>query len=540
MAIQLLGEVLVKKGFIDRQKLNEVLRESPHSEEMLGKVLLKKGFINEEQLAQGIAEQLGIPFYPHLKNVAISPETLKAVPVKLVQHYRFMPLELNGDALTIAVHNPMDIWMVENIKLQLGFQVRRVLASKADIDESIRKYYGAVAGTVDKILTKDKEEQGVFVSRKEGLEEIERDSEEASVIKLVNQILTEAIQMEATDIHLEVYQDNVHLRYRVDGILKDVKIPENIYYLEPAIVSRIKIMAHLDVVEHRLPQDGRMKVKLQDASEVDLRVSIIPAYYGENIVIRILPTQMLFDFAKIGFSVEDRAKIERIIQKLHGIILITGPTGSGKTTTLYACLSRLNLPGNKIISVEDPVEYALEGMTQIHVNPKVGLTFANALRSILRHDPDILMIGEIRDFETADLAIRASLTGHLVFSTLHTNNAPAGITRLLDMGLEPFLLASSLEVIIAQRLVRLLCQECKGKGCDACSDTGFKGRTAIFEILFIDEDIQQMILNRRSAGEIKKKAKEKGMRTLKESGMLLVEKGLTTEQEVLRVAETEG
>ena len=540
MAIQLLGEVLIKKGFIDRQKLNEVLRESPHSEEMLGKVMLKKGLISEEQLAQGIAEQLGIPFYPHLKNVDISPETLKAVPVKLVQHYRFMPLELNGDALTIAVHNPMDIWMVENIKLQLGFQVRRVLASKADIDEAIRKYYGAVAGTVDKILTKDKEEQGVFVSRKEGVEEIERDSEEASVIKLVNQILTEAIQMEATDIHLEVYQDNVHLRYRVDGVLKDVKIPENIYYLEPAIVSRIKIMAHLDVVEHRLPQDGRMKVKLQDASEVDLRVSIIPAYYGENIVIRILPTQMLFDFAKIGFSPEDRAKIERIIQKLHGIILITGPTGSGKTTTLYACLSRLNLPGNKIISVEDPVEYALEGMTQIHVNPKVGLTFANALRSILRHDPDILMIGEIRDFETADLAIRASLTGHLVFSTLHTNNAPAGITRLLDMGLEPFLLASSLEVIIAQRLVRLLCLECKGKGCDACSDTGFKGRTAIFEILFIDEDIQQMVLNRRSAGEIKKKAKEKGMRTLRESGMLLVEKGLTTEQEVLRVAETEG
>ena len=540
MAIQLLGEVLIKKGFIDRQKLNEVLRESPHSEEMLGKVLLKKGLISEEQLAQGIAEQLGIPFYPHLKDVDISLETLKAVPVKLVQHYRFMPLELNGDALTIAVHNPMDIWMVENIKLQLGFQVRRVLASKADIDEAIRKYYGAVAGTVDKILTKDKEEQGVFVSRKEGVEEIERDSEEASVIKLVNQILTEAIQMEATDIHLEVYQDNVHLRYRVDGVLKDVNIPENIYYLEPAIVSRIKIMAHLDVVEHRLPQDGRMKVKLQDASEVDLRVSIIPAYYGENIVIRILPTQMLFDFAKIGFSPEDRAKIERIIQKLHGIILITGPTGSGKTTTLYACLSRLNLPGNKIISVEDPVEYALEGMTQIHVNPKVGLTFANALRSILRHDPDILMIGEIRDFETADLAIRASLTGHLVFSTLHTNNAPAGITRLLDMGLEPFLLASSLEVIIAQRLVRLLCLECKGKGCDSCSDTGFKGRTAIFEILFIDEDIQQMILNRRSAGEIKKKAKEKGMRTLRESGMLLVEKGLTTEQEVLRVAETEG
>ena len=540
MAIQLLGEVLIKKGFIDRQKLNEVLRESPHSEEMLGKVLLKKGLISEEQLAQGIAEQLGIPFYPHLKDVDISLETLKAVPVKLVQHYRFMPLELNGDALTIAVHNPMDIWMVENIKLQLGFQVRRVLASKADIDEAIRKYYGAVAGTVDKILTKDKEEQGVFVSRKEGVEEIERDSEEASVIKLVNQILTEAIQMEATDIHLEVYEDNVHLRYRVDGVLKDVKIPENIYYLEPAIVSRIKIMAHLDVVEHRLPQDGRMKVKLQDASEVDLRVSIIPAYYGENIVIRILPTQMLFDFAKIGFSPEDRAKIERIIQKLHGIILITGPTGSGKTTTLYACLSRLNLPGNKIISVEDPVEYALEGMTQIHVNPKVGLTFANALRSILRHDPDILMIGEIRDFETADLAIRASLTGHLVFSTLHTNNAPAGITRLLDMGLEPFLLASSLEVIIAQRLVRLLCLECKGKGCDACSDPGFKGRTAIFEILFIDEDIQQMVLNRRSAGEIKKKAKEKGMRTLRESGMLLVEKGLTTEQEVLRVAETEG
>ncbi|MDP2043685.1 MAG: GspE/PulE family protein, partial [Candidatus Omnitrophota bacterium] len=328
-------------------------------------------------------------------------------------------------------------------------------------------------------------------------------------------------------------------RYRIDGVLREMRVPADVYYIEPAIVSRIKIMCHLDVVEHRIPQDGRAKVRLLDGQEVDLRVSILQGYFGENIVIRILPSQILLDLNKIGFLPEDLKTIERLLQKPHGIILITGPTGSGKTTTLYTCLSRLNRKEVKIISIEDPVEYAIEGITQININPKVGLTFASALRSVLRHDPDIMMIGEIRDSETADLAIRSSLTGHLVFSTLHTNDSASGIARLMDMGIEPYLLASSVEVIIAQRLVRLSCSLCKGKGCEPCSETGFKGRMAIYEIMLIDDDLRDMITGLKSSGEIKAKAREKGMRTLMENGTRLVEQGLTTKEEILRVVELE-
>jgi type II secretory ATPase GspE/PulE/Tfp pilus assembly ATPase PilB-like protein len=329
------------------------------------------------------------------------------------------------------------------------------------------------------------------------------------------------------------------LRYRIDGILREMKMPQDVYYIGSAIISRIKIMCHLDVVEHRIPQDGRAKVRLLDGQEVDLRVSILQGYFGENVVIRILPTQVLLDLNKIGFLPQDLKTIERLLQKPHGIILITGPTGSGKTTTLYTCLSRLNRKEIKIISIEEPVEYAIEGITQININPKVGLTFASALRSVLRHDPDIMMVGEIRDSETADLAIRSSLTGHLVFSTLHTNDSASGVARLMDMGVEPYLLASSVEAIISQRLVRLLCLLCKGKGCDSCSETGFKGRTAIYEIMLIDDDIRNMITEHKSAQEIKAKAREKGMRTLMENGMRLVDEGLTTKEEIMRVVELE-
>lgn len=538
MAVKL-GEILVKKGFITEEQLSVILKETPHSEGMLGRMLIKSGYLNEEQLFQALAEQIDIPYYPRLKDIKVIPAVIKAVPVKFVQHYSFMPLELKENVLTIAIYNPMEVWLAEDIKLHLGYQVKRVLSPRSEIEEAIRKYYGVVAGTVDRILAETRPDKSGILAKKEGAEEIEKSAEEASVIKLVNQILAEAIQMRATDIHIEFYQNRVHLRYRIDGILQEVKVPEEIYYIEAAIVSRVKIMAQLDVVEHRIPQDGRVKVKLQDGREVDLRVSVIPAYFGENIVIRILPTQILLDLGKIGFSPEELSIIEKIIQRPHGIILLTGPTGSGKTTTLYAALSRLNKPQAKIISIEDPVEYALEGITQIQVNPKVGLTFANALRSVLRHDPDIMMIGEIRDIETADLAIRASLTGHLVFSTLHTNDAASGIARLLDMGIEPFLLSSSVEVIIAQRLVRALCLNCKGEGCDNCSGTGFRGRTAIFELLLMDDEIRQMIMAGKAAGEIGKKAREKGMRSLRESGMLLVKNGLTTEAEITRVVESE-
>ncbi len=534
-----LGEILIKNGFITEEQLKLAFKDAFQSEEMTGKTLIKSGYLTEEQLSQAIAEQMNMPYYPRLKDKNVSLDVIKAVPVKFVQHYGFMPLDLNDNILTVAVYNPMEIWLAEDIKLHLGFQVQRVLSGRVEIEEAIRKYYGVVADTVDRILAESKQEKGELLAKKEGAEDIEKSAEEASVIKVINQILLEAIQMQATDIHIEFFQNKVHLRYRIDGILQEIKIPEDIYYIQPAIISRIKIMSRLDVVEHRIPQDGRVKVRMHNGQEVDLRVSIIPAYFGENIVIRILPTHVLLDLTKIGFLQDELVKIEKIIRKPHGIVLLTGPTGSGKTTTLYACLSRLNKPQTKIISIEDPVEYALEGITQIQINPKVGLTFAATLRSVLRHDPDIMMIGEIRDIETADLAIRSSLTGHLVFSTLHTNDACSGIARLIDMGIEPFLLASSLEVMIAQRLVRIFCNKCKGKGCDVCNNTGFKGRTVIFEMLIMDEEIRQLVVAGKSISEIKAKAMQSGMRTLKERGMLLVKNGLTSEEEILRVVEAE-
>jgi type IV pilus assembly protein PilB len=538
MSNKLLGEALVKKGYITQEQLTQALRDSSAQGEILGKVLVTSGLLKEEVLLEVLSEQFNLPFYVHLKDAHISAEAVKAVPAKFVQHYGFMPISLEGQVLTVAVFNPMDVWLAENIKLNLGFQVNRVLASHHEIETAIHKYYGAVAGTVDKIM-EGKISQGSKLTKDESVEDIEKNADEASVIKLVNQIITEAIKMRATDIHIEIYADKVVLRYRIDGVLREMKMPQDAYYIEPAIVSRIKIMCHLDVVEHRIPQDGRTKVRLFDGQEVDLRVSILQGYFGENVVIRILPSGALLDLDKIGFLPEDLKTIVGILQKPHGIILLTGPTGSGKTTTLYTCLSRLNRKEIKIISIEDPVEYAIEGITQIHINPKVGLTFASALRSVLRHDPDIMMIGEIRDSETADLAIRSALTGHLVFSTLHTNDSATGIARLMDMGIQPYLLASSVEVIIAQRLVRLFCSLCQGRGCESCSETGFKGRRPIYEIMLIDDDIRGMIIEHKSAQEIKAKAKAKGMRTIMENGMLLVEQGQTSKEEIMRVVELE-
>ena len=539
MSNKLLGERLVQKGYITQEQLDKALKESPGAEDMLGNVLMSKGLLKEEDLLKVLAEQFNLPFFGRLKDAHISNEAVKAVPAKFAKLYGFMPIALEGQIITVAVYNPMDVWLAENIKLNLGFQVRKVLTTRHEVDTAVHKYYGAVSGTVDRIIEGKFSQGGAVRAKDESVEDIEKNPDEASVIKLVNQIISEAIKARATDIHIEIYADKVALRYRIDGVLREMKMPPDAFYIEPAIVSRVKIMCHLDVVEHRIPQDGRAKVRLLDGEEVDLRVSVLQGYFGENIVIRILPTHVLLDLDKIGFLPEDLKTIEKLIAKPHGIILITGPTGSGKTTTLYTCLSRLNRKEVKIISIEDPVEYAIEGITQINVNPKVGLTFASALRSVLRHDPDIMMIGEIRDSETADLAIRSSLTGHLVFSTLHTNDSASGIARLMDMGIEPYLLASSAEVIISQRLVRLLCSSCGGKGCEICSETGFKGRKAIYEILLIDGEIREMITSHKSAQEIKAKARAKGMRTLLENGLMLVEQGLTTKEEIMRVVELE-
>ncbi|MCX5686694.1 MAG: GspE/PulE family protein [Candidatus Omnitrophica bacterium] len=552
-----LGSILIEKGLISKEQFDIAMKESQRTGEVIGKVLLRLRFITQEQLLEVLSFQLGLKYYPNLKDISISSEVIKAVPAKFVLHYKFMPLTIKGKALTIAISNPMDMWPSEELKLHFDYNVERVLAPDKEIAALIKKYYGIGAETVEKIMT---QEGGAPTAaekvRYEEIEDLEKGAEDASVIKLVNQILQEAVSARATDVHLEQYRSSVRVRYRIDGILYDMQLPEQIKYLYQAIVSRIKIISNLDVVERRLPQDGRAIIKIQD-KQVDLRISVIPSLYGENVVIRILPVHLLFKLEDLGLVPADMEKLDGIIQKPHGIVFLTGPTGSGKTTTLYTCLTKLNKEGVKIITIEDPIEYDIQGIMQIQVKPDIGFTFANALRSILRHDPDIMMVGEVRDLETAELAIRTALTGHLIFSTLHTNDAASGATRLMDIGIEPYLVASSVNAFISQRLVRLICPSCKeerkdkealppyfknmklyrGRGCENCKSIGYKERTAIYEILIVNDEIKELILKKSTASQIEKEAKEMGFKTLLDSGIEKIKKGLTTPEEVLRVTE---
>lgn len=558
-----IGEILVKSGIITHEQLNEAMKVQPHTGELLGRILIRMGFVDEKTLLTALAKQFDIPFI-NLKNVEIDPNAVKNVPVKFALHYKLMPIKFEGNTLTIAISNPLDMWPQEDIKLHLGFDVKTALACKDDIMEAVKRNYGIGAGTIEEILEKSAEGTVVEKKKQEETQEVaevsdlEKSAEHASVIKLVDQLVTEAINARATDIHIEPYRNKVAVRYRVDGILYDVPVPEQIKYLYAAIISRIKIISRLDIVERRRPQDGRAKVKIR-GRESDLRISIIPSLFGENVVIRILPTNLMLSLSDLGFDAQNREIVEKLIKKPYGIIFLTGPTGSGKTTTLYAALSTINTPKVKIVTIEDPAEYEVPGITQIQVNPALDLTFANALRSILRHDPDIIMVGEVRDLETAELAIRVALTGHLVFSTLHTNDAPSAVTRLIDMGIEPFLICSSVEAFIAQRLVRKICPKCKqeeppdvaatynppskeikvfkGKGCEDCNYTGYQGRTAIYEILVLNEELREMIIRKASAGEIKKKAVSQGMRTLRDIGWDKINASITTAEEVFRVTE---
>jgi len=553
-----IGELLIQKGLITSQQLALALNESKKTGEIIGEILVRLNFVTQRQLLEVLAEQLGLPYYSSLKDISISSDVIKAVPAKFVWHYKFIPLKIKGKTLTIAVSDPLAVWPMEDLKLHLGYDVERVLTTEDEIMAAIRRYYGIGAETVEEILTQSSVVAEKGKIKYEEIEDLEKSAQDASVIKLVNQILSEAISSRATDIHIEPYRDHVRVRYRIDGILYDMRVPEQIKYLQSAVVSRVKILSNLNVVEKRLPQDGRAIIKIGD-KQVDLRISIIPSIYGENVVIRILPVHLLFNLEDLGFNPVDFKKMEELMLKPHGIVFLTGPTGSGKTTTLYACLSKLNKDAVKIITIEDPVEYELSGIMQIQVKSEIGLTFANALRSILRHDPDIMMVGEVRDLETAELAIRTALTGHLIFSTLHTNDAPSGATRLLDIGIEPYLVASSVNAFISQRLVRVVCPACKeemqdkellpdvfknmkiyyGKGCENCKFIGYKERTAIYEILIVNEDIRELILHKASAYQIKKKAQGLGFRTLREAGIEKVKLGITTPEEVLRVTEME-
>ena len=490
-----IGTFLVDKKLVSPEVLKQAEAEQERSGESLGAVLIRKGDVSETELLKAFSDQLNIPFV-NLKDRTIKREVIEKVPARVVQHYKVMPVELNHGVLTIALADPQHMWSLEDIGLHLGCEVRPVLAPEKQIREAITKHYGVGADTIEKILAKKQDAfQDHVHAVEDPAEDIEKRAEDASVIKLVDQILQEAIQQEATDIHIEPDRDSLSVRYRIDGILYDTRVSPDIRYLFSAIVSRIKIMARMDIAERRTPQDGRIKVKVGQR-ELDLRISILPSVHGEHVVIRILPTEMLFSLNRLGLLPEDLATLEKIIKEPHGIILATGPTGSGKTTTLYASLSTLNTRAKKLITVEDPAEYELKGITQVQVNPRIDVTFAKSLRSILRHDPDVIMVGEIRDVETAEIAIQAALTGHLVFSTLHTNDAAGGITRLMHMGIQPYLIASATRAIIAQRLVRLICPDCReerqdthivagfkglegkfyrGKGCEGCRFTGYKG-----------------------------------------------------------------
>ncbi|MCX5697170.1 MAG: GspE/PulE family protein [Candidatus Omnitrophica bacterium] len=560
----LIGEMLVDEGMITAEQLDAALREQKKSGELICTILVRLGLVSEEKALTVLSRQLNIS-YVKLKDRDIDPLIINKVPAKFASHYKIIPLEFKDNYLTIAMANPLDVRILDDLKLILGFEVKGVLASEAEVLEMIRRYYGVGAETLEKMIAQKAPAERMMTQAGQA-EDLEAMAEDASIVKFVNQILSEAIKDRASDIHLEPFQNELRTRFRIDGILYDVNTPETIKYFHPAIVSRIKIMSSLNIAERRLPQDGRFKIKVND-EELDLRVSIMPTAFGEAVHIRILSTRFFLELEKLGLLSEDLKIIESVIKRPHGIIFVTGPTGSGKSTTLYAALARINSSAIKIITIEDPVEYQLRGVNQVQVIPQIGFTFAAALRHMLRHDPDVMMVGEVRDYETAEIAIRAALTGHLVFSTLHTNDAAGAVTRLLDMGVEPFLVSSSLECLMAQRLVRMVCPKCKvpvkakqellsqiggevgnglkgvdfyeGRGCEACRFTGYHGRTGIHELLLVTEPIRELILSHASSQQIKQKAITQGMRTLRQNGLEKAKAGITTLTEIVRVTQQE-
>jgi type IV pilus assembly protein PilB len=448
----LIGQLLVNAGLINVRHLEDALSRQKASGGFLCSLLVKNGAADKDKVFSFLSRQLSIPFI-NLKATTPDPEAIKRVPAKIACHYKIAPIEFSGQVLSLAMSDPLDIRTLDDLELFLDVKVKGLLAYEEDILDAIRKIYGIGAATIEKMM--DRQPAVVETKTQTAAGEQGTDANDASVTKFVDQIMREAVKDRASDIHLEPFENGVRTRFRIDGVLYDVNTPESVKYFYPAIVSRIKIMSNLNIAEKRLPQDGRIKLNVNN-DELDLRVSILPSVYGEAVQVRVLSTQFFLELEKLGLLDQDLKLLEQLITKPHGVIFLTGPTGSGKSTTLYACLSRLNSPGTKIITIEDPVEYQLNGIIQMQVQPKIGFDFAAGLRHTLRHDPDVIMVGEARDFATAEIAIRSALTGHLVFSTLHTNDAAGTVTRLLDMGVEPFLVSSSCECFIAQRLVRLI------------------------------------------------------------------------------------
>jgi type IV pilus assembly protein PilB len=556
-----LGEILISGGLISQAQLDEALRFQKLSGRTIGDILVDRGFVKEDDLANALAKQLDIPFVS-IKDESLKPSKdsalEKIIPQSFARAQMVLPLSKHLKSLTIALANPLDLLAIDNLKKITGYEINPVIATKSDIREAISRFYGS-KDLLEEAVDNSYEitEAGVDAFKRQdesySLEDLVSKAEEAPVIKLVNLLLIQAVKERASDIHIEPFREKINVRFRVDGILHKIAPPSQ--HLLPALISRIKILSKMDISEKRLPQDGGFTVKIEDRP-IDLRVSVVPTIFGEKAVLRILDKGAVsLELDKLGFSEEDLNGFKQAISRPYGLIFVTGPTGSGKSTTLYSALNYIMTPKKNIITIEDPVEYQLNGINQVQVKPNIGLTFANGLRSFLRQDPDIMMVGEVRDLETAEICIRASLTGHLVLSTLHTNNAPSAVTRLIDIGVQPYLVASSLLLIMAQRLVRRLCPKCKkpakmpddiakryditkrdifeAKGCEYCRNTGYAGRVAINELLLVDQELKQLITDRADMGKIREAGKRSGMKTLVEDGLSKVTEGITSIEEVM-------
>jgi type IV pilus assembly protein PilB len=580
-----IGELLLKEKRISAEQLQDALVYQRQHGGKLGANLVKLGYVQDDEITSLLSKQYGVPSIA-ITQFEIDPAVIKLVPAETARKYQILPLSRSGATLTIAMTDPTNVFAMDDVKFMTGYNVEPVVASETGVLDAIDKYYG-VGGQTGKtglpvietapgesaleLATKALQEMPSDVSDVEVMEDLEeisaealtRQGEEAPVIKLVNVILMSAISKGASDIHIEPYEKEYRVRYRIDGLLYNVMAPS--LKMRDAITSRIKIMAKLDIAEKRLPQDGRIKIRFSDqgvSKDIDFRVSCLPTLFGEKIVMRLLDKgKLMLDMTKLGFESQSLKKLEMQIQKPWGMVLVTGPTGSGKTNTLYSSISRINTPETNIMTAEDPVEFNLPGVNQVQVRENIGLNFAAALRSFLRQDPNIILVGEIRDFETAEIAVKAALTGHLVLSTLHTNDAPSTINRLMNMGIEPFLVASSLNLVCAQRLVRRVCAKCKvvedvppqalehigfspedaraikpykGNGCDKCNGTGYRGRVGLYEVMEISDELRELVLVGASSLELRRKAVEEGMITLRGSGLEKIKAGVTSVEEVLR------
>lgn len=563
-----LGEMLIKAGLITEDQLQEALQQQKANGGKLGTNLVRMGFVNEEEVTSLLSEQYGVPAI-HLEHFEIDEATIKHIPADVAQKYMVIPIERTGSTLTVALADPSNVFALDDIRFITGYQVEPVVAAEASIHEAIQKYYGAshemeLMDVMDEIAQEDVTDLEITEEEEDiSAAELAAASEEAPVVRLCNIMLSDAVKKGASDIHVEPYEKTFRIRFRIDGVLYEILKPP--LKLKNAIASRLKILAKLDIAEKRLPQDGRIKMRMkidQKTKEIDYRVSTVPTLHGEKIVLRLLDKEGLkLDMTKLGFEQESLDKFQKAISKPYGMVLVTGPTGSGKTNTLYSAIGQLNKPETNIMTAEDPVEFNVTGCNQVQMKESIGLNFASALRSFLRQDPNIVLVGEIRDFETAEIAVKAALTGHLVLSTLHTNDAPSTISRLMNMGIEPFLVATSVHLIQAQRLIRRICKECKeeikvpreallelgytqeevgkvkiykGRGCPACNNSGYKGRIALMEVMEMSEQLREMVLMGANTMELKKQALEEGMITLRRSGLIKVMNGVTTIDEVIR------